>query len=569
MPTTPPGKVGDLEALARARFGDLTEAELRLLRAAPKGEWAWCGPSQKDDDPANDPSKADKSEDQPGWGLEREIRGELIRWLYVDPRAAEKIDPRGVRVQAAKITGKLDLSYVTAVFPLRLCRCRLSEDANLIGAHIPEVLFSGGRVCSIEADRLHVIGSVFLDEGSIAEGEVSLVGAQIGGNLECEGSKIWNPGRNALNGDGIHVGGDIYLNDGFSAKGEVRLIETQIGGNLECQNGEFRNESADALSVDHSSVTGNIFLRDGFRAEGQVRLVGTQVSGDLNCRCASFSQLNAQRATIKGNFFWSASQNASAARLDLTNATAGAIVDDMLSWPEKGNLSLDGFTYNRFSEGPRDANSRLDWLSRQEKFTPQPYRQLANVLHETGDERGSHEALFEMERLRREQGNPKRYERVWSWLLRWTIGYGHKTWRALICLLGLAAIGFVLSGLGYLSGAMAPSQKDVFEVFNETGATPAYYPRFNAAAFSLEHSFPFIDLGERNHWAPAPGGSRRAPVLAWPAFQWLRDFHVGGIRPFRLNAPRFLRVWLWFQIAVGWILATLFVAGLTGVVKSR
>jgi hypothetical protein len=70
--------VDNLEALARARFGDLSQAELKLLRAAPKGEMAWCGPSAKNDDPANDPAKADE------WAHEREIRADLIRWLCVD-----------------------------------------------------------------------------------------------------------------------------------------------------------------------------------------------------------------------------------------------------------------------------------------------------------------------------------------------------------------------------------------------------------------------------------------------------------------------------------------------------
>ncbi len=53
-----PALVPDLETLARAHFEDLTEAELKLLRAAPKGEVAVCGPNDDADDPANDPDKA-------------------------------------------------------------------------------------------------------------------------------------------------------------------------------------------------------------------------------------------------------------------------------------------------------------------------------------------------------------------------------------------------------------------------------------------------------------------------------------------------------------------------------
>src|SRR5271157_6147452 len=86
--------VDDLEVLAQARFGELSQAELKLLSAAPKGEAAFCGPSGKDDDPANDPAKADE------WGSDREIRADLIRWLCVDRDAASAVDPRGIQVHA-------------------------------------------------------------------------------------------------------------------------------------------------------------------------------------------------------------------------------------------------------------------------------------------------------------------------------------------------------------------------------------------------------------------------------------------------------------------------------------
>ena len=675
MSTTPPGRTDDLKTLAHARFGDLTEAEVKLLRAAPKGEWAWCAPSRDNSDPENDPSKADN------WGHDREIRAGLIRWLCVDRQTAQMVDPHGIQVHAAKITGNVDFSFVTVPFPLGLFRCRLTDDAYLMHALIPALYLVGSWTRALTADGLRVAGNVFLGEQFTADGPVRLSGAQLGGNLECEGAVLKNPaikyrpasgaalhadgikvngdvilrqgllaegevrllgaqisgdvdcsggtfknaggtalnadgayvkgnvflsqgltaeggvrlagaqiggdldcsgstfknpaddsisdGGRSINADGVRVAGSIFLRQGFTSEGEVRLSGARVCGNLECQRATFENVGGVPLNADDAIVRGNVFLSEGFIAEGKVRLMGAQVGGDLACRGGRFTELTAQGATITGNFFYLGIPEPRGRKLNLTNASAGAIADDQASWPKKGNLRLDGFTYLRFSKGPRDANSRLNWLSRQHPFTPQPYRQLANVLHEAGDERGAHEVLYEMERLRREQEDRRWYEHLWSWLLRWTIGYGHKTWRALVCLLGLAAMGFVLSGLGYLGGTMAPSQQEAFATFNKTGATPAYYPRFNAAVYSLEHSFPFIDLGERDHWAPAPGGSGRTPVLVWPAFRWMQGFQVGGVHPFRLNAPGFLRFWLWSQIAAGWILATLFVAGLTGIVKSK
>src|SRR6267378_5132406 len=101
-----------LEELALARFhNQLSAAELKLARAAPRSEVAYCGPSNHDDDPDNDPSHANSKEN--GWGKERVIRAELIRWLCVDRRASNHVDPQGIMVHGAKVDGELDLSYVT------------------------------------------------------------------------------------------------------------------------------------------------------------------------------------------------------------------------------------------------------------------------------------------------------------------------------------------------------------------------------------------------------------------------------------------------------------------------
>ena len=49
---------------------------------------------------------------------EQEIRGDLVRWLCVESDAQSRIDPLGVRIQSAKISGELNLSFVVVRFPL-------------------------------------------------------------------------------------------------------------------------------------------------------------------------------------------------------------------------------------------------------------------------------------------------------------------------------------------------------------------------------------------------------------------------------------------------------------------
>src|SRR5258708_1314395 len=179
-PKTKEPEADDLVALARARFGDMSAAEKKLLEAAPKGDLAVCGPNDKWDDSANDPAKAGE------WSADREVRAELIRWLCVDRAARERVDPKGIQTFGARIVGKLDLSYVTVPFGLVLRRCRLMEDAEFYSAELLKVDLQGTWLRSLNADGISLKGGVFLRNGFRAEGDVRLRGAQREGERQCE-----------------------------------------------------------------------------------------------------------------------------------------------------------------------------------------------------------------------------------------------------------------------------------------------------------------------------------------------------------------------------------------------
>ena len=261
-------------------------------------------------------------------------------------------------------------------------------------------------------------------------------------------------------------------------------------------------------------------------------------------------------------------QNGDGSWLDLTNASVGTVADDESSWPPKGKLILDGFVYQRITLGPTDARARLEWLDRQREFKPQPYRQLAKILREIGDDRGARRVLFEMEGRRRRAQNSTWYQRCWDQVLRTTIGYGLMSWWALSWLFGLIFVGFLLFGCGYLGGAIVPTEKEAYDAFEYEGQAPPYYPRFNALAYSFEHTFPLVTLGVKDHWAPKSGPAWVVPETECAPLKSARDLRLRGHYPFRFGAPQLLRYWLWFQTMVGWVLATLFVAGLTGVVST-
>ena len=64
--------------------------------------------------------------------------------------------------------------------------------------------------------------------------------------------------------------GSVFLRDGFKAEGQVRLLGATIGGNLDCGKGQFTKAEGNALHADGVRVEGSVFLRDCFKAEGQV-----------------------------------------------------------------------------------------------------------------------------------------------------------------------------------------------------------------------------------------------------------------------------------------------------------
>jgi len=641
-----------LEELALARFhNQLSAAELKLARAAPRSEVAYCGPSNHDDDPDNDPSHANSKEN--GWGKERVIRAELIRWLCVDRRASNHVDPQGIMVHGAKVDGELDLSYVTVPFPIRLWFCALTNDAHLRSMQIPELDLAGSLVRSVHADGAIVKGDLFLRRRFRAEGEVVLLGATVGGDFDCSGARFVNPPRKelpgsgaALTADGIAVKGNVFLSKFlsriFHAEGEVRFLGAQIGRNLDCQGGRFINppisglmESGKAFSADGINVNGSVFLANAFHAEGAVRLLDARIGTNLECEGGEFvnpqkqnvdgsgDALISDRADVKGDVFLNDRFSAkgtivlAGARIQgnldcrkgrfkgstlvLERASAGSMMDDAGSWPDRGNLYLDGFIYGRMVYGqtagvPGDAETRLRWLNLQpgKPFAPQPYLQLAKVLSEAGDDDGARRVLIEMEDQRWNSKQDHRWtDPLQRWPLKVTVGYGYRPLWAFWEVLGLSALGWIVYRRSYLAGSMVPTDKDANQSFKSDGQSPTHYSAFVPLVYSVENSLPLVKLGQVDKWQPDPTAavlSRKrgwaktlGRPLTWPRFlSWFHRILVfTGLQapadldkpPSRLSrwgtSPTFLRWFLWVQILLGWLLATLFLAGVTGIVRKQ
>ena len=185
------------------------------------------------------------------------------------------------------------------------------------GAHFANRTENGSGYALVAASA-EIGGDALLRDGFAAEGCVSLHGAKIGGNLECDGAHFANRTENgsgvALLAEGAEIGGAVLLGNDFTAEGRVFLLGAKIGGTLACDGAHFANHtedgSGDALTAEGAEIGRAVLLRNDFTAEGRVSLLGAKIGGNLACDGAHFANrtengsgvaLTAQGATIGGD----------------------------------------------------------------------------------------------------------------------------------------------------------------------------------------------------------------------------------------------------------------------------
>ena len=412
-----------LRVLATKRFPTLTPAEEHLLRQVANGEEA---DYKHPNDAKNDLQHAHT------WGPERTIRAEVLRWLCVDRDAIRDIDPKGLSIHGARIDDALDLRMITIPFPLFLVHCAVREPMNLEFAELRVLGIIGSTTQAIHGRGMVVHGDLRLRDGFDARGGVTLFGATISGDLDCERGQFHHATETALHADGAKIGGTVLLRSGFQAEGEVSLVGATIGGGFSCSGGRFHNAGKIALTASGSRIGGDMFLRQGFQAEGLVHLDGARIQGSSYCNGASFTGaalngLLGEGMTVGKTFDWRNVTTNAATVLNLSGTQVGELADGEASWPgseDAGSrhLDLDGFVYGAIFDGPTDATTRLRWLARQtpvplflfewerpapprRPFRPHPYQQLAKVLRESGHESDAKRVLIAKERERRKHGD--------------------------------------------------------------------------------------------------------------------------------------------------------------------
>jgi hypothetical protein len=234
------------------------------------------------------------------------IRAEFLRHL-LGVCCPGGFDRRRVDLRDALVTGLLDLANQELNQALIFRGCQFAEPIVLEGAKVRRLSLLACRVPAISAEGLDCSGSVELRDGFESADQVDLLGARIGGQLDCMGGSFRSE-RIALRCDYAIVGLSVLLREGFRAYGTVNFPQARVGGDFDCTDGSFTSSAGTALFADHMKVGGSMYLRGSFTSTGRVNVLGATVEGQCDMTGATMScpgdiSLIAERITVGSGMY--------------------------------------------------------------------------------------------------------------------------------------------------------------------------------------------------------------------------------------------------------------------------
>ena len=480
------------------------------------------------------------------WGADRTISASVIRDL-VRGRLVSEPDPHGLRLRGARIAGRVDLENVASDVALDLRDCFLPDGISLQNARLGTVTLAGCRLEQPPGeDAAPIEASLFTAPALVvtrctatsasAHGTVRLRAARIG-TVDCAGTRLRNTVGPALDADGLDVAQSVILRDGFaatsvSALGTVRLLGARIGGQLNCVGARLDNTVGPALNADNISVDRDMFLRNGFTAvsaseQATVRLMRARI-GALDCAGARVENaagpaleadgMQVDRDVVLADGFTAVGAGADAV-LTMTGARVnGAFYLDTdevtRADSERPSLvDLDGLTYAGL---PRPMSLRR-WLTLLRENTPgyaaQPYQHIAAAYRAAGHDRDARTILIAQRRDQIQRAGLSGLERLWGHVTGITLGYGYQPWRALLLLLATLAAAVVLSVVvgghhGGLAQKAAPGTATACSTVDQIGA-------------GLDLGAPLIKTGARDRCQPTETTAGRTLTVAGWVLQLL------------------------------------------------
>lgn len=481
---------------------------------------------------------------------------------------------------------------------------------------------------ALQGDGIHVGGNVnFYDTKAV--GIVRLRTGQVGGHFHCDGAdfRTTQTGEEqiyALQCMGIRVGDQVSLNGGTFGEGGVDFRRAVIGGSFYCWDAKFHNPGRHsvgpndiALRLSYAKISAGLYLEKIKQFTGclvleqaEVKTVHDDGSAWMPPELRDHPQMG-EVLSIPSPKKQTRSYY-KALRKTLKERDRRERNSEMFEHPLGTCLiRFDGFTYQRYIHprlGEEQFSDLLEaWLRCQPRkcklddFKPQPWQQAATVMREMGHVEFSRRISVALRKIDGRRPNtrgqrkriPYCFGRVWSFLYHWTVGYGYRPfwplwWSAAIIFLGWAVFASA-SNLGY----MAPREGAVVAYLanheSDKRPVPDFYPHFNALIYSIDAFIPVLELGQETAWEPSleqHGVARTDRDVFWPFriifgqnLRWSTEntvckpstcplkaanMEIGTAIPFAFGWHRAM---YWLEVVAGWIFASLFISGVSGLMK--
>lgn len=481
---------------------------------------------------------------------ETSIRAEILRALLLDEDHALRLHNKGLRLRGAWIVGTLDLQGTDSDDDISLTQCVLDSELNVINARLRGLYLTGCKTSELHADNATFSGSFYIRGATTVEGEISLAGARIGGDLQICDAVLNSKSQDALFAPSLRVDGSVFLGNYPYSDG----VST-----LKCSGGVFLS----------SARIGHDFFVTNTAIHLPQDLLGSPVFGATEEHGHDIA-LSLARAHVGGLLYFQDNQIAGVVNL------AGAVVVRLKDEPEGPGamypVRLDGFRYEDFSRhSDVSLKARLAWLARTPAdlpFSAQPYEHLANVLQNLGHRNDARTVLMRKERLLRAEnrallaaqgGRGLRWGASWliDHAMRVMVGYGYRSGRAFVLALVLIFALGVFFQKTWDAGDMTPNAAPILVSKDWVAATLSHpenpaaqwasigqagqdFETFNAFAYAADLVIPLIVLGQESAWAPSTSRSEWGR-MGW----WLR----------------------WLAKGIGWVVTALAAAALTGIIR--
>ena len=455
---------------------------------SPAEKWAWericrgettdmrLAPGGGGADSACKPVEEESIDAWVHWSAARILSAKFVEIVASHLRPVDITGAYQIHIECAIINGHVHLANKEVEMALWIRNSFFSAGINIDASHFHRIISFDGSVVNDTIDGGDAVfdRGIHLEDGKYSD--VWLVGAKIGGQLVAIGSMF--TGR--FFADGIEVTGGIFFRGKATFKKEIRLQNAKVDGSLSAAGSTFEgNFHAQGIAVSSS-----MFLGDETEFCDGINLTHAHIGGALllsGARIAGAFDLEDARVVKSLDFFEREEENpknpkwSANAKIILRNAYVGSLRAQMPeSWSiekesmktkqQQMNADLFCFTYDRLDT--QDANyvdpkALIAWIKNATSvsYIPQPYTQLAKVLHEMGAEDAAKNVEIAWRSHYYKTLAPKTcqdkckypFKKIWGWIRAGVDRYGVRPWLSLLWFGGFALLGALLNYCWFLA----------------------------------------------------------------------------------------------------------------------